>query len=484
MPPVVSLAPIDWAVVVVFLACILALGFSARLRENTVLQFLAAGRNLTLPAFVATLVCTWYGGILGIGESVSFFGFGTWLLMGVPYYVFALYYARYMARNVRAADQISIPERLASQWGRNVGLAAAGLIFLLAVPAAHVLMLGTLVQTLTGWGLFTSILAATVVGTLFLYKGGLLADVRASLLAFTMMYLGFGLIVAWCLVTHPFAATMATVENKDFLTLTGGSSVPAIVSYFILGAWTIVDPGFHQRAASAQSPQTAQNGIYVSVFFWLLFDVLSITTGMYALALLKPMPENTLQIFPLFGQLVLPPGLRAVFLCGMLGTITSAMVGYSLVSGATFGREMLARIKGEPDDARVKQWTRYGIALGSIVAIVLAMGIDSVVGLWYLWSGSVVGALLIPVVASYRGRLAKMPSGVVLASMLLSFLVSFGWLIYGRFGYRFLPGRTKNDFLEVVLNGQTFSLGTLAPGLAVSALVLALGSLMGGKRKG
>ena len=52
----VSFGALDWAVVAVFAAGIFALGFSAKLRENSALQFIAAGRALTLPVFVATLV--------------------------------------------------------------------------------------------------------------------------------------------------------------------------------------------------------------------------------------------------------------------------------------------------------------------------------------------------------------------------------------------------------------------------------------------
>ena len=75
----------DLAVVGLFVVVLALLGFSARLRESTVLQYLAAGRKLSLPAFVATLVSTWYGGILSICESVASFGIGTWGLLGRPY---------------------------------------------------------------------------------------------------------------------------------------------------------------------------------------------------------------------------------------------------------------------------------------------------------------------------------------------------------------------------------------------------------------
>ena len=52
-------------------------------------EYLVAGRRLTLPAFVATLVSTWYGGILGVGEYAWRHGLSNWLVFGVPYYLYA-----------------------------------------------------------------------------------------------------------------------------------------------------------------------------------------------------------------------------------------------------------------------------------------------------------------------------------------------------------------------------------------------------------
>lgn len=478
------LAPLDYAVVGLFIAAVLALGFSAKLREASVLQFLAAGRSLTLPAFVASLVSTWYGGILGIGESVSYYGVGTWLLMGVPYYVFAVIYALWLAPRVREGAQISIPERFEASFGRGAALVGAALVFLLAVPAAHVLMLGVLVREFSGWDQTTSIVAATVIGTAFLYKGGLLADVRVGFLAFVMMYVGFATIVGYCLATHPIAQIPAAISNKDLLTFTGGQQWPAIISFFILGAWTLADPGFHQRVSACESPAVGRRGVLVSVFFWLLFDVLSITTAMYALAVLKPMPEDPVAIFPRFGDQVLPAGLKAVFLCGMIGTITSALVGYTLVAGGTLGREIVGRLRPGREE-QVQGWIRAGFVVASIVAVGLAKEVQGVVALWYSWAGALVGALLLPVLFAYGGR--KFSSRLVATSLLLSFGVSLGWLVF--------TIRTNNPFQEVAwirtenggrlalppvpaevqIQATTFSLGTLLPGLVISGLVLAIG---------
>lgn len=488
--PTLHFSGLDFAVVGIFLLAILALGFSARLRDNSVLQFIVAGRSLTLPVFVATLVSTWYGGILGIGESVTYYGFGTWLLFGVPYYVFAFIYAVWLARRVREYAQISIPERLATQWGKAAGLIGAGLVFLLAVPAAHVLMLGVLVEGFTGWGLAPSVIVACIGGTLFLYKGGLLADVRVGMLAFVMMYVGFAVMLVWCLTHYPLGETLNHIENKSLLTFTGGNGWVTIVSFFILGAWTLVDPGFHQRVASAESPATGKKGVFVCIGFWFLFDILTIGTGMYALALLKQKPELGLHIFPAFGEQVLPAGLKAIFFCGMLGTILSAMVGYTLVSGATVGRELVARWAGIEGDAKIKLWTRVGFAVACLVAVILALNIPSVVNLWYQWGGCVIGALLIPVILAYIFPNRTVNRAWLNASMLLAFSLSFAWLVYGY--------RTNNTFLNVaVLNGRWFlpsdaeinagtwpdatvvGLGTLAPGLVISAVVIGFGAIAG-----
>jgi SSS family solute:Na+ symporter len=461
----------DLAGVALFAAALAALGLSAKLRDSSVLQYLAAGRSLSMPAFVATLVSTWYGGILGVGESVSYFGLGTWVLVGVPYYVFGVIYAVWLAPRVRAGDQISIPERFEARFGKATALLGAILLFLLAVPAAHVLMLGVLVTSVTPLDIVPAVVLAVLVGTAFLWRGGLLADVRVAVLAFLMMYVGFFAMDLWCLTTKPPAEAFAELKGTPLWTWDGGQGPLMVLSFFILGAWTLVDPGFHQRVASAASPEVGRRGVLASVGFWLLFDLLTITAGLYAVVtipeiLSSPDSLERLAAFPRLGQEVLPPGLRALFFCGMLGTIVSALVGYGLISGATLGREIVARARdGMPDD-RVKLWTKVGIAVSFALAVLVGLSLKSVVNLWYSWAGAVVGALLLPLLYSYRRTTASGPAGpAVFWATLLGAVAGFGAMAYGL--------ATENPFLEIALGEWKFSLGTLAPGLAVSAAVLA-----------
>lgn len=454
--PRIELAAVDQLGLIAVLVAAVGFGLFTRRQSPSAYEFFSAGRQLTLPYFVASLVTTWYGGVLGIGESVSYYGLGTWLLLGVPYYVFAAWYAATLAPRVREASAVSIPERIRERFGPISGRVAGALIFALAIPAAHVLMLGVLVQLLAAVPLAVGCAVALAVGGLLVMQSGLLADVRFGLVAFALMYTGFAVMVG---------ANFGVL--KDFGTLdaplrswTGGQQPLAILSFFVLGAWTLVDPGFHQRVASARDTLTSVRGVWIAVGCWLVFDLLTISTGLIALISMRERPENPLAIFPMLAQQSLPPGLRGVFLAGLLATLLSALVGYLLAAGAAYARDVRGRY-AEHDNPNA---IRFGMVMAGLAAFGLAMVVQSVVSLWYGWAGAVVGALLIPAGLAYLRPNAHRSDRTVAIAMALAFSVAAAWLLAGV--------RTNNLLLEVEWLGQRFSLGTLAPGFLISGIVL------------
>ncbi len=453
----------DQIIIGLFVVAVLALGFSARAGSG-VLGFLSAGRLLTLPAFVATLVCTWYGGILGIAESVSFYGVGTWLLIGVPYYVFGALYAAYMARRVRTEDALSIPDRLLATGGRGPAVMAGGLLFLLGIPAAHILMLAVLMVAVFGGGLVPAILVCTLIVGALTYKGGLMADVRVSLLAFVLMFTGFGIAAA-----QAFSTGSLTGFWNDAMLKPGnwaGNQGPiGVLSFFLLGAWTFADPGFHQRVASAREPEIAERGVWVSVLCWMVFDFLSITSALYALSIYSQLPDPStvpgLMLFPLLANNGLEPGWRGMFVVGMAGTILSAGVGYALVSGSSLGRDLVAKFRQTEDDVTQVKWMRAGVILALVAAAVLAASLQSVVAIWYLWAGAIVGALLVPTALAYL-RPQAWTGRAQLAALIAGSVVGFGLLIFGQM--------KVDPYVTVQLGSEAVGLGTLVPALVASSL--------------
>ena len=65
-----------------YFVALVRIGFfrSGSIKENQN-EFILSGRRLSLPGFIATLVTTWYGAILGIGENTYLHGIQTWLAL-------------------------------------------------------------------------------------------------------------------------------------------------------------------------------------------------------------------------------------------------------------------------------------------------------------------------------------------------------------------------------------------------------------------
>src|SRR5215831_17937084 len=165
----IHLALGDVTVIFLYFAGVLFIGYrSARRTNRSEEDFLLAGRSLTLPIFVMTLVSSWYGGILGVGEFSYRYGISNWVVQGMPYYVFAALFAFILAKRIRASNLISIPDKLESAYGRKTALLGAGLTFVLMTPAPYILMLSLFLQMLFGWSLALSLVVTAVVAMSYL----------------------------------------------------------------------------------------------------------------------------------------------------------------------------------------------------------------------------------------------------------------------------------------------------------------------------
>ena len=98
-----SHSPVDWALILLYFALLAGVWFRLLGSHSSTDDYFVAGRRVTLPAFVATLVATWYGGILGVGEYAYKYGLANWVVFGVPYYVGALLFAWVFAKLAREA---------------------------------------------------------------------------------------------------------------------------------------------------------------------------------------------------------------------------------------------------------------------------------------------------------------------------------------------------------------------------------------------
>ncbi|MDD9897661.1 MAG: sodium:solute symporter family protein, partial [Candidatus Melainabacteria bacterium] len=81
-----SFSNIDYLIVLGYFALVFIAGFLIKPAKKIENYFLA-GRKLTLPMFIATLVTTWYGNFLSMGELAYSQGLVMWLTQGFFWYL-------------------------------------------------------------------------------------------------------------------------------------------------------------------------------------------------------------------------------------------------------------------------------------------------------------------------------------------------------------------------------------------------------------
>ena len=420
---------LDWLAIGGYIVLLLWLGFYKSTKKEDNNDFILAGRKLSLPGFVATLVATWYGGILGVGENTYNYGIQTWFIFALPYYIFGLLFAFFLAPRIRNLPLRSIPDHFKHHFGHNAGIVSALLILILASPAPYILSLGILLKYTVGWSLQSSILISTGLSLVYIWYGGFRSVVRTDILQFVFMFTGFILlfVFAWHLSDAPISL-ISTLPDRYF-DPTGGNSIQYILVWFFIAMWTFIDPGFYQRTAAARSPAIAKKGILIAIGFWFIFDILTITTGLYAVALFPN--QEAAMAYPELASHILPPFVYGIFLVGIFSTIMSTIDSNGLISAITFGRDILLRIQQKEEQENETEYIRKGLVVMAFIAVLLAISIPSIIRLWYIIGSIIVPGILFPFLMTFTNT--KLKEGKIILTMIFPVITAIFWFIYGNF---------------------------------------------------
>ena len=432
-----SSSPIDWGLILIYFGFLAAAALRPAGRDSDAVGYLLAGRRITLPAFVATLVTTWYGGILGVGEYSYRYGVANWLVFGVPYYIGALLFAMLFAQKARTTELFTLPDLLHRRYGRGPALMGALTVFIATAPSAYVLMLGTLFAAMLPLPLAPCIVAASLLSLFYIHRGGMRTVVLTDQVQFVLMYAGFALLLTVLVTRFGGLAFLHGALPASHFAWHGGNPPAAIIVWYFIALSTLVDPGFWQRAYAARDPKVARNGVLWSIACWIVFDFMTTACGLYARALM-PHLKDPVFAFPELARMVLPAGALGLFYLAMIATVMSTIDSYGFIAGTTLGHDLFGRLRGVRHEHHLARDTRIGLWAAAAIATALALMSHSVIDLWHDL-GSIVGpTLLLPVTLALLGR-GRIGSRAMLATMLAPFLVTLTWVLVPRLAHRPMP---------------------------------------------
>lgn len=388
--------------------------------------YLLDGRRLTLPSLVATLVTTWYGGILGIGEYGWSYGVSTWVVFALPYYLAAGVLALALAGRMRRTDAVSLPDLLARSYSPATARAGAVGVLAYATPVAYLVMLTILLEGLTGWPRPAAAAVGVAFSAAYVGASGFRAVVRTDVLQMVLMYGGFALLFVAALDQVGGPAALWSALPESHRSWDGGAGWQAVVVWYFIALQTVVDPSFAQRIFAARTPGTARAGVMVSIAFWGIFDLMSVGSVLCARVLLPDL-TNPLAAYQQLAPAVLPALAASVVILALVATVMSTLDSYLFLAAATLAHDL----SPAPDAATARRRVRPLLLVVAAVTWAASLWFSSAVAVWHHVGSVVTSALLLPVVAVFLPQHLRPSAGGALLMMVTAAAVAGSWLVAG-----------------------------------------------------
>ncbi|MDL2298179.1 sodium:solute symporter family protein [Synergistaceae bacterium OttesenSCG-928-D05] len=418
-------------VVVVYFLGLLFVGWLLRNLIATEEDFYLAGRRLTLPLAMSSIMATWYGagGTIGCAELAFLYGISVWFSWSIGAHVARIPLAIWVAPKVRRIAGTTLPDLMEKIYNRKVAYIAMLLILVSAARPQHVRGLGIIGQAAWGMSPELIMLIAIVIVCLYTLLGGMWSVTITDVVQFFMMtaILVIFLPFTWREVGG-FKAMFETLPPELFHP-TKGMPMSQFIVFFLMGLMVYADPLFYQRFAAADKPSSARRALLICIAFWPCYDSVYYLLGMLARVrypdLAPGMSFMTLMIMNTH------PIVGGIFIAALLAAVMSTLDSTFLVGGMTLSHDLYARLKPNATQKELLFMSQLGVfltgAAGYIMALKFKMVADGMVFLMTLWTA----AAFVPVIGGLFWPYKKTNFGGGAA-----FLVGFILMIFFQFIFK------------------------------------------------
>ena len=394
------LSALDWTVfALVLLSTVVAAAYGnyrRRHSQNSALDYLLMGRQLTLPLFVATLVATWYGGIFGVNEITFNYGIYNFVTQGVFWYIAYLIFAFFIVKKIAHYQSVTLPDLATHMFGPTSGKVAAVFTFFYMLPVAYVLSLGLFLNMIFGISVWQGMLVGTLFTCLYTAWGGFKSVVFSDLVQFFVMCTAVILVVVFSISHFGGISFLQAHLPPSHFTVTGGQGVLNTLIWGFIALATLIDPSFYQRCFAAKNTTVVKKGILISTLIWFCFDLCTTAGALYARALLPQADPAKAYFF--YAVQLLPSGLKGFFVAGILAIILSTLNSFLFIAANTLSFDLLkTHFKNIILSNRIALFV-----VGFLAACMAQFFNGSFKEIWLTLGSYFSACLLVPMLAGYK----------------------------------------------------------------------------------
>ncbi len=416
----VSLSAIDVAVIAVYFAAVLALGFILKARVRTGDDFFIAGREMTAWVAGLSFLAANMGALELMGWAASAYQYGMlathWYWIGaVPAMIFL---ALIMMPFYYISRTHSVPGYLKLRFGESTralsSLSFAGMTILMS--GINMFAMAKVMEVVLGWNLNFSIWVSSITVAVYVTLGGLTSAIVNEVLQFFLIWLG-ALVVpilglaecgGWAGLRHrimhnasvPAGFLHLWTNTNHFAANPMGIHWTGIVFGLgfvgALGYWT-TDFLVVQRVIAAKDLRAAQMAPIIGAFFKIFVPFIVILPGLIGVAVLAHenggrglLPESIAgpgqytynEVLPLLLIRYAGPGLLGLGITALIAGFMSGMAGnvsaFATVWTYDIYRALLKRHATDAHYVSVGRWSTILGILASIGTSYLAMRFNSI----------------------------------------------------------------------------------------------------------
>jgi SSS family solute:Na+ symporter len=423
------MATLDLAVVIAYMAGILAAGFWARRKATTQDEFLVAGRSVGPWLYTGTLAAVILGGASTVGGVKLGYQYGIsglWFvfMFGLGIFVLSLV----LVERILGLDLYTVPELLERRYRPSArisgGVIMAAYDLMVAVTAT--IAVGSLTEVIIGIPKTPAILLSSAVMVAYSVLGGMWSLTLTDIIQFFIKTVGIFFVLLPGAIIHAggWSAMHARLPAQFFSPVNIGW--PKILSFFLLYFFgIIIGQDIWQRVFTARSVKVARNGGIGVGLYCAAYAAAGALIGIAAHAFLPPLADGD-TAFALAVNAVLPEGLRGLVLAAALAAIMSTASACLLASSTVLLEDVYLPLRGGGSAGSVRQSRSVTLALG-LGMTVLACAMHDVIAALTIAYDFLVGGLLVPLVGAMlwrggtsAGALTSIAVGGTLVAVLLA----------------------------------------------------------------
>ncbi|MFG2527991.1 sodium:solute symporter [Streptomyces sp. NPDC048516] len=463
---------VDYAVIVLYLAGMLVMGWWGMRRAKSKSDFLVAGRRLGPVMYSGTMAAIVLGGastIGGVGLGYQYGLSGAWMVFTIGLGLLAL--SLFFSARIARLKVYTVSEMLDLRYGGSAGIISGVVMwaYTLMLAVTSTIAYATIFDVLFGMDRTLSIVLGGAIVVAYSTLGGMWSITLTDMVQFVVKTIGVLMLLLPIAVIKAggFAEMKAQLPDDYFAPLgIGGQTVFTYVLIYSFGM--LIGQDIWQRVFTARGDKVARLGGTAAGTYCLVYALAGAVIGTAA-KVLYPHLGSPDDAFATIVKDALPVGVRGLVLAAALSAVMSTSSGALIACATVANNDIWSRVKrvaaarrrpaaGESadggrapgaahagDESGTEAYeevrdeahdevrgNRVFILLMGLAVIVIAIALNNVVEALTLAYNVLVGGLLVPILGGLlwkRGNAAGALASVAVGGLtVIALMISLGVL--------------------------------------------------------